>query len=127
MLNCDWFQPFDHSTYSLVAIYIAIQNLPRHLRFKSENIGVGGIIPGPKEPLLMMNTYIQPIIDHLLQLWNGVEMEIDGKLVVVYAILSCISCDIPASHKIGGFVGHNALHGCSRCLKEFPVAAFGWL
>ena len=49
-LNVDWFCPFKHTADSVGAIYVVIQNLPRNLRFKSENVLLCGIIPGPKEP-----------------------------------------------------------------------------
>ena len=38
MLNLDWFQPFIHIQYSVRVIYLVIQNLPRRMRFKPENI-----------------------------------------------------------------------------------------
>ena len=44
-LNCDWFQPYTHTQYSIGVLYLAIQNLPRRLRFKKENIIVVGILP----------------------------------------------------------------------------------
>ena len=44
---------------------------------------------------------------------------------MVRAALLCTACDIPASWKVSGFVGHNALHGCSKCLKMFVTASFG--
>ena len=50
MLNIDWFQLFDHIQYSIGVIYLVIQNLPRSLRFKPENIIIVSTIPGPKEP-----------------------------------------------------------------------------
>ena len=37
-MNVDWFQPYERSTYSLGAIYLTIQNLPRDVRFKPDNI-----------------------------------------------------------------------------------------
>ena len=49
MLNCDWFQPFDHSSYSVGVLYLVILSLPWSLRFKPENIIITGIIPGPKD------------------------------------------------------------------------------
>lgn len=49
-LNIDWFQPFDRGIYSVGAIYMTIQNLPRSERYKLENILLIGVIPGPKEP-----------------------------------------------------------------------------
>ena len=73
-LNIDWFQPFKHSTYSMGAMYIAIQNLPRDERYRSENIILTGVIPGPREPKLVMNSYLGPLVDELKQLWDGVLM-----------------------------------------------------
>lgn len=37
MLNMDWFQPFEHFTYSVGVIYIAFLNLLRNIRFRREN------------------------------------------------------------------------------------------
>lgn len=48
-----------------------------------------------------------------------------GTMVIVRAALICTACDIPASRKVSGFVGHNAFRACSRCLKSFPTASFG--
>lgn len=45
MLNLDWFQPFQHVKYSIGVIYAVVLNLPRHLRFKLENVILIGIIP----------------------------------------------------------------------------------
>ena len=125
-LNVDWFQPFKHSTYSMGAIYIAIQNLPREERYSSENIILTRVIPGPREPKKTMNSYLRPLVDELKQLWDGVIMNSNhGTPVIVRAALICTSCDIPAARKVSGFVGHSAYHACSRCLKPFPTAAFG--
>ena len=52
MLYVDWFQPYKHMPYSVGVIYLVIQNLPRTLRFKAENIIIVGTIPGPREPKL---------------------------------------------------------------------------
>ena len=48
-----------------------------------------------------------------------------GVRVKIFAFLMCLACDIPAARKCGGFVGHNAVKGCSCCLKSFPTANFG--
>lgn len=52
MMNIDWFQPFkNRNDYSLGVIYFAILNLPRHIRYRSENIIIAGLIPSfKKEP-----------------------------------------------------------------------------
>lgn len=123
-MNIDWFQPFVRgTTYSVGAIYLTIQNLPRHIRYRQENIILLAIIPGPKEPKLHMNSYLTPLIEELHKLWNGVLLTAAlpwGDMPVrIRAALSCVACDIPASRKVCGFLGHNAKLGCNKCLKVF--------
>lgn len=126
MLNVDWYQPFKHSTpYSLGMIYLVVLNLPRDERFKVENVMVVGVIPGPKEPRKSINTFLGPLVQELLQFWTGCWLQGSRHEMFVRAALMCISCDIPASRKVAGYVGHNAILGCSRCLKKFPTHQFG--
>ena len=105
---------------------MAIQNLSRRERYTSDNIILIGVIPGPHEPSKVMNGFLSPLIDELKQLWQGIIMQsASDTLVVVRAALICTAYDIPASRKVSGFLGHNALRGCSRCLKPFPTTLFG--
>ncbi len=67
MLNIDWFQPFDGSEHSIGAIYMVLLNLPREMRFKKENVILVGIIPGPKEPELNVNSFLRPLVNELLR------------------------------------------------------------
>lgn len=90
-------------------------------RFKQENV----IVIGPSEPSTNINTYLQPLIDDLQSLWKGVYISINGKQEKIRAAVSCLSCDVPAARKVGGFIGHRGKRGCSKCLKEFPVGYFG--
>ena len=84
-----------------------------------------GVIPGPKELELTLNTFLQPLVDDLLQLWSGVEMKTYNKVpVIVRAALLCVGCDIPAARKVSGFLGHRATKGCSRCQLSFPTDHF---
>ena len=48
-ISLDWFQPFDKSPYSTGVLYAAILNLPREERFKTENMLLLGLLPGPHE------------------------------------------------------------------------------
>ena len=74
-LNVDWFQPFTHSVYSIGAIYLTVQNLPRHERFKEENVILVGILPGPKEPHFTINSFLSPLVEELKTAWyNGFEV-----------------------------------------------------
>lgn len=125
VLNIDWFQPYTHTTSSIGVIYLTVLNLPRVVRYKRENVILVGIIPGPHEPK-DINSFLKPLVDELLQLWNGVKLSIQiasccTEEIVRCAIL-CVSCDIPAGRKTCGFLGHTAKLGCSKCLKIFPGA-----
>ena len=106
---------------------MVIQNLPWTVRFKPENIIIVGTIPGPHEPKLTINTYLKPMVDELLTLWNGVQIE-NGKSIfgsrTVRVALCCMSSDIPATRKLCGFYGFKAKYGCSKCLKQFPTNSF---
>ena len=122
MLNVDWFRPFKHTDYSLGAIYLSVMNLPRELRFKQENIILIGLIPGPHEPSLHVNSILKPLVTELLDFMKGIQMTVNGYTgtrLIRCALLS-VACDIPACRKISGFLGHSATLGCSKCLKKFP-------
>lgn len=119
MLNVDWFQPTLHGSDSIGVIYMVVMNLPREERFKPENLIVVGIIPGPKEPKLHINSFLQPLVDDLIDLWDGIILNtsVGGPREMFRAALLALSSDIPATRKCGGFVGHTvkkgkALHCC---------------
>ena len=56
----------------------------------------------------------------LLLFWDGIHLDVHGchKALVQCALL-CLACDLPVGRKAGGFLGHSAHLGCSRCLKRF--------
>ena len=128
MLNVDWFNPYDETPYSAGVIYFTILNLPRSERYKFENVILAGIIPGPREPKKHINTYLSPIVKDLKQLYTGVVMMNPGSFcgtTLVCAVLSCVSCDLPATRKVCGFYSFSSLYGCSKCLKQFVTTSFG--
>ena len=46
-------------------------NLDPEIRYKPENMYVGGIIPGPHEPrLTRINHFIRPVITHFCESWE---------------------------------------------------------
>ena len=124
MLNCDWFQPFERSCYSVGVLYLVILNLPRSMRFKPENIIITGILPGPKEPNQKeMNTYLRPLVKELNSLWtDGFAISHNSKEVNIFVDLIATVCDIPATGKLGGFCGHNSHLACWKCTKFFPYS-----
>ena len=120
MINLDWFQPFESSAYSSGAIYGVICNLPREVRFKRENMLYLGLLPGPTEVKLhKINHYLSPIVDELLEFWDGFNLPSsnkhpNGKRIRLAII--CCSNDIPAARKLCGHI--SALIGCHRCYKR---------
>lgn len=110
-LNIDWFQPFTRSIYSTGAIYLTIQNLPRSERYKSQNVILVGVIPGPREPKLTTNSYLTPLVEELKEFWTGIALPvmIAGRKMNIFVrlALTCVARDIPASRKVCGFLGHS--------------------
>ena len=105
-------------------MYLVIQNLPRSIRFKAENVIIVSTIPGPKEPdCNHMNNYLEPMVNDLLLLWKGINIKIPQSVLgskLIWAALSYISSDLPATRKLCGFYGYHATYGWSKCLKKFP-------
>ncbi len=56
---------FKNTAYSVGAIYLVSLNLPREDHFKGENMILVGLIPGPKEPSLNINVFLDPLVDEL--------------------------------------------------------------
>lgn len=81
------------------------------------------MIPGPSEPELAMNAYLSPLVEELKQGWErGFNVKTSqGVQVPIRIALTCIACDIPASRKVCGFLGHHASLACNKCFKKFSV------
>ena len=124
MLNVDWFKPFKHrNDCSVGVIYMVLMNLPRHLRFKKENVILVGIIPALRKEPSSLNHFLDPAVNELKALWNGVNVRTFNSptdAVNIQAAVLCCSADIPAARKLCGFLGHQANRGCSHCYKFFP-------
>ena len=82
-------------------------------------------MPGPKESSLNVNSFLTPLVEELHGFWSGqiLPVPINGTelYICIRLALSCVACDIPASRKVGGFLGHIAKRGCNKCLKEVDV------
>ena len=65
MMNFDFFQLYKHTTYSVGAIYCIIMNLPRTMRYKTDNVILVGLIPGHHEPRHNINTFLEPLVNEL--------------------------------------------------------------
>ena len=45
-LNVDWFEPYKYIKHSIGAMYVVINDFPRHLRFNVSNVILVGLMPG---------------------------------------------------------------------------------
>ncbi len=64
-------------------------SLPRKDRFLQENIILVGVIPGPKEPSLLMNSFLKPLVEEFKKLWTGVVLKNnDNRSIVVNRFVS---------------------------------------
>ena len=72
-----------------------------------------GIIPGPHEPPGNINSYLEPLVDDLVDLWDGIS--IPGEQLPLRAAVLTATADMPALRKLTQFLGHKANLGCSRC------------
>lgn len=101
------------------------------MRYKVNNTVLIGVVPGPHEPRLHMNSFLVPFVDELLKLWKGIRLPstvaANGTLqpLTLCAALLSVVCDLPGLAKVAGFLSHSARLGCSMCLKSFPTAQFG--
>lgn len=98
-----------HAEYFLGAIYMTVQNLPRNLCYRQKNVILIGIIPGPSEPPISLNSYLTPLVEVLKIGWlSGFTIhDKHSNPLKARVALSCVACDIPASRKVCGFLSHN--------------------
>lgn len=124
MLNVDWFNLFIHNIYLVGVVYLTILNLPRALRFKRENIILYGLIPGRSEPLLNINTYLEPLVKDFLVLWKGVLLNTKNYSKESFReVLVNVSLDV--GRKVFDFLSHNANFGGSKCFNSYSTGRFG--
>ena len=57
LINVDWFKPFKRSEYKVAALMLSVLNLPRRERFRKRWTMIVGIIPGPTEHKIHLNTF----------------------------------------------------------------------
>ncbi|WMV07748.1 hypothetical protein MTR67_007374 [Solanum verrucosum] len=71
-LASDGFQPFRNAktSYSIWPVVLIPYNLPPWLCMKQENFIMSMLIPGPDSPGDAIDTYLQPLVEELKELWN---------------------------------------------------------
>ncbi|KAG8723734.1 hypothetical protein FRC09_002003 [Ceratobasidium sp. 395] len=120
------FRATKEGNYSVGACYLAINNLPRHMRFQRENISLTMIMPGPGEPNgYALDQMLDPLVDDLLKLKQGVRMLVRRgdppvyEELLVHGELSQQIADLMARIKLGGGAGlKSELNFCLYCHSQ---------
>lgn len=116
LLYLDFFNPFQRAVYSCGALYMTVLNIPKGQRFKAKWSMLVGLIPGPSEPEGHVNSYLSPIVDDLLSLYTGIEIQSFGSEVIFSrSLLLPVLADMPASRKLSQYKSHKADLPCDKC------------
>ena len=116
LLYLDFFNPFQRAVYSCGALYISVLNIPKSQRFKAKWTMLTGLIPGPSEPEGHVNSYLSPIVDDLLTLYTGIQIQsCGGKVIFSRSLLLPVLADMPASRKLSQYKSHKADQPCDKC------------
>ena len=135
-LSVNWFNPHGNKTSgkkkSVGSITMALLNLPPSLRYRTENIYLVGVIPGPKEPSLdEVNHFLCPLVDFFLPAWKDgtwftktMEHQ-EGRLS--RSVIALAVNDLPGARKVGGHAAPTSHHMCNLCwLLKSDISNFNW-
>ncbi|KAL6133972.1 hypothetical protein ACLB2K_066205 [Fragaria x ananassa] len=121
-LSSDGFNPHRSlsSKYSCWPVILVTYNLPPWLCMKRKHMMLTLLISGPKQPGNDIDVYLQPLIDDLKVLWDGVEGVYDavrGEYFKLRTVLFWTINDFPAYGNLSGSIvkGYNA---CPVCVDE---------
>ncbi len=123
-LNMDGFNPLTNKQagkkISTCGIYLVCFNIPPESRYRSENVFLVGVIPGPTEPSQHQINYIlKPLVDDFLSLWEkGLYLMRTPKYAGgrrVKAVILPLVCDLPAARLMAGMGSHGFMFPCSEC------------
>jgi hypothetical protein len=119
-LATDGFNPFGMSRkYSMWPVFIVPYNLPPWACMDQSNFMMALLIPGPDSPGKDFDIFMEPLVEDLFKLWNGVQTYdalSPDKFNLRAAVIWCIH-DFPALHTLSGRLtaGYQA---CVRCDKD---------
>lgn len=123
-LASDGFNPYQmkeaKQTVSSTGIYMALLNLPPHLRYLPENMYLAGVIPGPSKPSLdQINHFVDLVVKDFLPFWTpGVRFTRtfahrhgrDARAVIIPLV-----CDSLAARQMAGFTPVTSTLFCTCC------------
>lgn len=105
-----------NSTYSCWPIVLVPYNLPPSLCMSGEYSMLTLLIPGPKQPGMNIDVYLQPLIDDLIILWKGVHAfdAYKKEMFQLRAMVIWTIHDYPAYGNIAG-CATKGYKGCVVC------------
>ena len=96
-------------------------------RYRTSNLILTGILPGPKEPNPdEVQRFLRILVNELIRLWKDGIIVTTSKFPLgrlVRLALVALICDKPAAHKLGGFGAHSHRFFCTRCWVEQNLKA----
>ncbi|KAL0309090.1 UNVERIFIED_CONTAM: hypothetical protein Sradi_5851300 [Sesamum radiatum] len=107
-------------TYSCWPVIITPYNLPPGMCMKSEYMFLTMVIPDPSNPKRLIDVYLQPLIDELLQLWHvGVQTHdyATNQAFMMRAALMWTVNDLPAYGMAFGW-STAGIMGCPICMDD---------
>ena len=116
----DFFNPFTRAVHSSGVLCMTVLNLPRCVRHQKKWAMLIGIIPGPEEAQGNINSFLKPIVDDLLNLYDGIEIRsvvTQEESFTSGAVLLPVLGDIPASMKVSQYLSFKASKPCDKCHK----------
>ncbi|KAL6210819.1 hypothetical protein ACLB2K_016051 [Fragaria x ananassa] len=127
-LSSDGFNPYRSlsSKYSCWPVILVTYNLPPWLCMKRKHMMLTLLIAGPKQPGNDIDVYLQPLIDDLKKLWDGIEGVYDavrGEYFKLRAVLFWTINDFPAYGNLSGSIvkGYNAYPVCVDETKPYRL------
>ncbi|XP_042460322.1 uncharacterized protein LOC122043812 [Zingiber officinale] len=122
-LATDGFNPFGSMsmTYSMWPVMVVPYNMSPWKCMKSENIMLSLLIPGPTSPRKDMDVFLQPLIEELKKLWEGVNTRdavTNDNFLMRAAVLWTIN-DYPAYALMSGW-STKGYKACPTCNEDTP-------
>ncbi|XP_057758862.1 uncharacterized protein LOC130979432 [Arachis stenosperma] len=117
-LASDGFNPFRNmsTTYSIWPVILIPYNLLPWLCMKQSSFILSMIIPGPKMPGNDIDVYLEPLVNELKQLWDGVETY-DANKGTTFKMRAALMWTISDFSGLGNLSGWNTYSGlaCPTC------------
>ncbi|WVZ23067.1 hypothetical protein V8G54_001611 [Vigna mungo] len=127
-LCSDGFNPYVQASnipYSCWPVIVTPYNLPPEICMSKPYMFLTCLIPGPFNPKVGIDVYLEPLIDELKKLWTGVlTYDISRKQnFILRAMLMWTINDFPAYGMLSGWSTHGKL-ACPHCMEHGKAFRF---